>query len=325
MRRIGPVVVLTLVLLAPLAAAQRAGEVHRIGYLGTRTPSDFGLVAFRQGLRDLGWVEGQNLAIDYRFADGRLERLPDLAAELARLKVDVIVAHSTPGATAAKRATKTIPVVMISVGDPVGLGLIANLARPGGNLTGLSYSAFGLEIIGKQLELFKEAIPKIRRVAVLSNRANPIQPLAIREANVAARSLAVQLQVLEVRGPNEFDSAFCGNGPGPRGRASRGAGFHVRLPANTARRPRREDRPTGSLWLERACGGRGPHVLWPDLSDLFRRGATYVDKILKGAKPADLPVEQPTKFELVINLKTAKALGLTIPQSLLVRADEITR
>jgi putative ABC transport system substrate-binding protein len=325
MRRIGPVVVLTLVLLVPLAAAQRAGEVHRIGYLGTRTPSDFGLVAFRQGLRDLGWVEGQNLAIDYRFADGRLERLPDLAAELARLKVDVIVAHSTPGATAAKRATKTIPVVMISVGDPVGLGLIANLARPGGNLTGLSYSAFGLEIIGKQLELFKEAIPKIRRVAVLSNGANPIQPLAIREANVAARSLAVPLQVLEVRGPNEFDSAFAAM-------ARDRAGGLLVVPdsmfvfqrTQLADRAAKAGLPAVYGWREHAEAG-GLMSYGPDLSDLFRRGATYVDKILKGAKPADLPVEQPTKFELVINLKTAKALGLTIPQSLLVRADEIIR
>ena len=310
--------------IAPLATeGQPAGRVPRIAYLGTRTPSDFGLIAFRQGLRELGWVEGQNLVIEYRFADGRLDRLPALAAELARLKADILVVHSTPGASAAKSATEAIPVVMISVGDPVGLGLIASLARPGGNLTGLSYSAFGLEIIGKQLELFKEAIPKIRRVAILSNGANPIQPLAIKEVNVAARSLAVQVQVLEVRGPNEFDNAFSTM-------AKQRVGGLLVVPdsmfvfqrTRLADLAARTGLPAVYGWREHAEAG-GLMSYGPDLSDLFRRGATYVDKILKGAKPADLPVEQPTKFELVINLKTAKALGLTIPQSLLLRADQV--
>ena len=233
------------------------------------------------------------------------------------------MAHSTPGATAAKRATETIPIVMIAVGDPVGIGLIANLARPGGNFTGSSYSAFGLEIIGKQLELFKEAVPKIRRVAVLSNGANPIQPLAIREANVAARSLGVQLQVLDVRGPSEFDRAF---GKMARGRV--GGLLVVPDSMFVFQRTQLGDRaaktglPAVYGWREHAEVG-GLMSYGPDLSDLFRRGATYVDKILKGAKPADLPVEQPTKFELVINLQTAKALGLTIPQSLLLRTDHV--
>ena len=269
------------------------------------------------------WVEGQNLDIEYRFAEGKLDRLPDLAAELTRLKVDVLVVHSTPGASAAKKATEAIPVVMISVGDPVGLGLIANLARPGGNLTGLSYSAFGLEIIGKQLELFREAIPKIRRVAILSNGANPTQPLAVKEVNVAARSLEVQVQFLEVRGPNEFDKAFATM-------AKQRVGGLLVVPDSmfVFQRTRLADLaaktglPAVYGWREHAEAG-GLMSYGPDLSDLFRRGATYVDKILKGAKPGDLPVEQPTKFELVINLKTAKALGLTIPQSVLLRADQV--
>jgi len=256
-------VVLALGLLAaPLAAdAQQAGRVPRIGYLGTRTPSDFGLDAFRQGLREQGWVEGQNIVIEYRFAEGRLDRLPDLAAELVRLKVDIIVAHSTPGATAAKNATNTIPIVMTVVGDPVGLGLIASLARPGGNATGLSFSVVGLEIIGKQLELLKETVPKIRRMAILSNAANPIQPLAIRDVNVAARSLGVQLQLLEVRGPNEFDSAFAAMAKERVGAllvvADSMFVFHrTQLADLAAKEP-----PAGSIWLEGACGGRGPHVL----------------------------------------------------------------
>jgi putative ABC transport system substrate-binding protein len=195
---------------APLAAgAQQAGKVPRIGFLSATSPSDRPplLDAFRQGLRELGWVEGQNIVIDYRYAEGRVDRLPDLAAELVRLKVDLIVSAGTQGVTAAKNATETIPIVMLFVADPVGLGFIASLARPGGNITGLAGSA-GLEIFGKQLGLLKEAVPQVRRVAILSNPGNPAQPIAVRELNIAARSLEVQLQFLEARGPNEFDGAF---------------------------------------------------------------------------------------------------------------------
>ena len=311
-------------LAAPLVAeAQQAGRVPRIGYLGTRTSSDFGLDAFRQGMRELGWVDGQNIFIDHRFAEGRLDRLPDLAAELVRLKVDIIVSHSTPGAVAAKSATETIPIVMIAVGDPVGLGLIASLARPGGNATGLSFSVVGLEMIGKQLELLKETVLKIRRVAILSNAANPTQPLARRDVNVAARSLGVQLQFLEARGPDEFDRAFAAMAKERVGAllvvADTMFVFHRRRLADLTARSRL---PGVYGWREHVEAG-GLMSYGPSLRDLFRRAAVYVDKILKGAKPGDLPVEQPTKFELVINLKTAKALGLTIPPSVLGRADEI--
>ncbi len=315
-------------LAAPLAAeAQQARKVPRIGFLGTRTPSDTSSAfdAFRQGLRELGWVEGQNIVIEYRWAEGRYERLPTLAAELVRLKVDIIVAVTTPGIQAAKNATETIPIVMISgSADPVGLGLIASLARPGGNVTGLSYSV-GREIFGKGLELLKETVPKVRRVAILSNPSNPaspVQPLIIREVYVAARSLGVQL-LLEARGPNGFDGAFAA-----MAKERVGALLVVADSIFILHRTRLADLAAKSRLP--AMYGFREHVeagglmsYGANLADLYRRAATYVDKILKGAKPADLPVEQPTKFELVINLKTAKALGLTIPQSLLGRADEV--
>jgi len=313
-------------LAAPLAAeAQPAGKVPRIGFLGGRTPSDTSplLDAFRQGLHELGWVEGQNIVLDYRFAEGRFDRLPDLAAEVVRLKVDIIVAAGgTPTAAAAKNATGTIPIVMIAVRDPVGTGLIASLARPRGNVTGLSDSA-GLEIVGKQLELLKETVPKIRRVAILSNPANLYHPLAIRELNAAPRSLGMQLQLLEARGPNEFDGAFAAMAKERVGAllvlADGMFNLHRTRLADLAARSRL---PAAYGWREYVEAG-GLMSYGPSLRDLFRRSATYLDKILKGAKPGDLPVEQPTKFELVINLKTAKALGLTIPPSVLRRADEV--
>jgi len=323
---IAVLILLPALLVAPLAAdAPQAGKVPRIGLLGSLPPSNTsrGVDAFQQGLRELGWVEGQNIVIDYRYAEGRLDRLPDLAVELVRLKVDIIVAEATQGVAAAKNATGTIPIVMIAgSADPVGLGFIASLARPGGNVTGLSYSV-GPEIVGKGLELIKEIVPKVRRVAILSNPASPVQPLFIREVNVAARSLGVQVQLLEVRGPNEFDGAFAAMATDRVGALLVVADgmliFHRTRLADLAARGR----------LPAAYGTRA-HVeagglmsYGPSFRDLFRRSAIYVDKILKGAKPGDLPVEQPTKFELVINLKTAKALGLTIPQSLLQRADEV--
>ncbi len=288
-------------LTTPLAAdAQQTGKVARIGYLGPTSPSSSSslLDAFRQGLRELGWVEGQNIVIDYRFAEGRYDRLPDLAAELVRLKVDLIVASPTPAVVAAKNATE------------------------GGNVTGLSYGV-GPEIFSKALELLKETVPKVRRVAILSNPASPIQPLIIREVNVAARSVGVQLQLLEAQGPNEFDGAFAAMAKERVGALLVVADslfiFHRTRLADLAARSRL---PAAYGVREHVEAG-GLMSYGPSLRDLFRRGATYVDKILKGAKPADLPVEQPTQFELVINLKTAKALGLTIPQSLLQRADEI--
>jgi len=313
-------------LAAPLAAeAQQAGRVPRIGFLSLTSPSDRPplLDAFRQGLRELGWVEGQNIVIDYRYAEGRVDRLPDLAAELVRLKVDLIIASAgTQVVTAAKNATETIPIVMIAVRDPVGIGLIASLARPGGNVTGVSGYA-GLEIVAKQLELLKETVPKIRRVAILSNPSNAYHQLAIREVNVAARSLGVQLQLLEARGPNEFDGAFAA-----MAKERVGALLVLSDAIFSSHRTRLADLAARSR-LPAAYGVResveagGLMSYGPSFLDFYRRSAAYVDKILKGAKPADLAVEQPTKFELVINLKTAKALGLTLPPSLLQRADQI--
>ena len=310
---------------APLAArAQQAGKVHRIGYLssGSATTAPHLLEVFREGLRELGWVEGQNIVIDYRFEESRSDRLPNLTAELVRLKVDIIVAGSTPATVATKNASGTIPIVMIGVGDPVGLGLIASLARPGGNVTGLSFSV-GTEIFGKQLELLKETVPNVRRVAILSNPANPVHALALRNVKAAARSLGVQLQLLEARGLNEFDGAFAAMAKGRVGAllvvSDPMFGIHRARLADLAAKTQLPSMHGVRTYVE--AGGLMSYG--PNLLDQWRRAAGYVDKILKGAKPAELPVEQPTKFELVINVKTAKALGLTIPPSLLQRADEV--
>jgi putative ABC transport system substrate-binding protein len=312
-------------LAAPLVAeAQEPGKIPRIGLLGPRSSSDGApfFDAFRQGLRELGWVEGRNITLEYRFAEGRLDRLPDLAADLVRLKVDLILAASTPPALAAKSATRTIPIVMATSADPVGLGLVASLSRPGGNVTGLSFSV-GLETVGKGLELLSETVPQVRRMAVLSNPGNPGNVLALKSVTATARSRGVELQLLEARGPSELERAFAA-----MARERVGAllvvpdsvlGFHrARLQELTAK----ARLPTMYGMREHAeVGGLMSYAV--DLRESFRRAATYVDKILKGAKPGDLPVEQPTKFELVINLKTAKTLGLTIPPSVLARADEV--
>ena len=313
------------VLGVPLAGkAQPLGKVPRIGFLGPRSRSDGApfLDAFKQGLRELGWTEGQNIAIEYRFADGRLDRLPSLAVELVRLKVDVILAASTPPAVAAKNATRTIPIVMATSADPVELGLVASLARPGGNVTGLSFSV-GLQVVGKELELLRETVPQVRHVAVLSNPANPGNVLALESVKSTASALGVQLQFLEARGPNEFEAAFAAMA---RERAEAllvvpdsVLGLHrARLQTLVAR-----SRLPSMFGLREHTEIGGLMSYAVDVRDSFRRAATYVDKILKGARPGDLPVEQPTKFELVINLKTAKALGLTIPPAVLARADEI--
>jgi putative ABC transport system substrate-binding protein len=307
-------------LAAPLAAeGQQAGKVARIGRLELSSAGTD--EAFRQGLRELGYVEGQNVVLEYRFAEGKAERLPDLAAELVSLKVDIIVAGGTPAPLAAKHATSTIPIVMAAAGDPVRTGLVASLAKPGGNVTGLS--TFTPELAAKRLQLLKEVVPGVSRVAALWNATNPFTVFNMRETEVAARTLGVQVQSLEVRGSDDFENAFAA---AIRGRA--GALIVVDDPLTCRHREQladfaaRNGLPT--MYGFRQCAGAGGLISFgASLADLYRRAATFVDKILRGAKRADLPVEQPAKFELVINLKTAKALRLTIPQSLLVRADQV--
>jgi putative tryptophan/tyrosine transport system substrate-binding protein len=304
------------------AAAQQAGKVPRIGFLfyGSPGPSPE-LDAFRQGLRELGYIEGQNVAIEYRFVSGRVGQLPELAAELVRLKVDVIVTPGTPASVAAKQATSTIPIVFAGVADAVGAGLVANLARPGGNLTGLT--GISAELGGKRLELLKEVAPKASRVAVLYNPADRSNVLVLKELQESAPALRLTLEPLGVRGPGEFEGAFVAMRR-KRAHALFGAAGvltteHRKTIVDLAAKNR-----IPAMWGERQfveAGGLMSYAV--NFYDQVRRAAAYVDKILKGAKPGDLPIEQPTKFELVINMKTAKALGLTIPPSLLGRADEI--
>jgi putative ABC transport system substrate-binding protein len=307
------------------ADAQQAGKVYRVGYLGppTRKSVEHVVQEFEQGLSRLGWVLGQNLLIEYRWAEGKYERLPALAAELVQLKVNVIVAPSSAPILAAKKATSSIPIVMIVPGDPVASGFVQSLARPGGNITGTTLFA-GLEIVGKQLQLLKEAVPPVSRVAVLWNPANPGLKPVLREVETAARSLNIELQpVLEARRPEDFDNAFA-----VMRREHAGALFVLGDPMFVVHRARLAELATMSrlptmFILREFVEAGGLMAYAANQRDLFRRAAVFVDKILKGAKPADLPVEQPTKFELVINMKTAKALGLTIPPSVLVRADQV--
>ncbi len=314
------------ILAAPLGAeAQDAGKVARIGRLeqGSRSTPD---EAFRQGLRELGYVEGQNIVIEYRYADEKAERLPDLAAELVNLKVNVIVSGGTLAPLAAKQATSTIPIVLAAAGDPVGTGLVTNLAKPGGNVTGLSN--LSRDLTAKRLQLLKEIVPRLSRVAVLWNAANIVAALHIPEIEAAARTLGLQVQSLEVRGPDDFENALLERRLLAALRGGGAALFLVddplvmryRMPiADFAVRNRL---PATAIYKNFAEAG-GLMTFGASLADLYRRAAIYVDKILKGAKPGDLPIEQPTKFEFVINLKTAKALGLTIPPSLLLRADQV--
>jgi putative ABC transport system substrate-binding protein len=295
----------------------------RIGYLGSSSPSlePHWVEAFRQKLHDLGYIEGQNVAIEYRWAEGQDDRLPDLAADLVRLKVDVIVTTGTPGTLAAKQATKTTPIVMASSGDPVQAGLVASLARPGGNVTG--FSILG-ELEVKRLELLREAVPKLSRVAVLWNPANPAIMPFYQQTQVAARALHVTLQpVVEVRRVADFEKAFStiasARPPALMVLVDRLLLAHrTRIVAFAASR-----RLPGMYGYREYVEAGGLMSYAPSNIDLFRGAAIYVDKILKGTKPADLPVQQPTRFELVVNLKTAKALGLTIPQSVLIRADQV--
>jgi putative ABC transport system substrate-binding protein len=314
-------------LAAPLAAeAQQAAKVARIGYLSPNLASSPHLRdAFLQGLRDLGYVEGRNVVIDYRDAEAKLERVPALAAELVALKVDVIfVGGGTRVTLAAMQATKTIPIVFTSVGDPVESGLVTSLARPGGNATGLSllYS----ELVGKWLEQLKQAIPGVSRVAVLWQPGafgERTEKDTLKRAEVAARELGVRLQLVEARGPENFDRAFSEM---TRARADALTVLSSNMFVSERRRLvdlAAKNRLPAMYNVREYVDAGGLMSYGPNLADLYRRAATYVDKILKGVNPADLPVEQPTKVELVINLKTAKALGLTIPQSVLGRADEV--
>jgi putative tryptophan/tyrosine transport system substrate-binding protein len=311
-------------LATPLAAeAQQAGKMYRIGMLETTSVAlnAANLEAFRQGLRELGYVERQDYAIEYRSADSRPDRFPDLAAELVRLKVDLIVTRGTTGALAAKNVTRTIPIVMATSGDPVAAGLVASLARPGGNVTGLS--SINAELVGKRLGLLKEAIPRIARIAVVLNLSNPTLVTQRKQMDVAARSLGFQTQFLDVRKPEDLGRAF------DTAVKQRADAVHVGLDflaqSNLGRivdLAAKHRLPTIYSTRDFVDAG-GLMAYGVSRLEVYRHAATYVDKILKGAKPADLPVEQPTKFELVINLKTAKALGLTIPPSLLQRADEV--
>jgi len=315
-------------LAAPIAAvAQSPARVHRIGLLGGSGPTSpeashlWG--AFLQGLRDLGYVDGQNVVIEGRWYGDRTDLVPVLASELVRLPVDVIVAGTAPAPEAAKRATSMIPIVMLSHPDPVGSGLVASLARPGGNVTGLS--SLSPELRGKQIQLLKEALPSLSRVAILSNPSIPSHAMDVKETEVAARALKMRLQVLEVRAPNELAGAFSTA-------IKERAGALVVLSGTIffAHRTRIVELATQSRlpamysWRENAEAG-GFMVYGPSLRDNWRRAAWYVDRILKGAKPGDLPVEQPTKLELVVNLKAASALGVTFPPTVLARADEIIR
>lgn len=308
-----------------VASAQRAGKVARIGMLlpntleiAARNPR---IAAFLKGLRDLGWTEGQNLVIEWRFAEGQLGRLAELAADLARIRVDVIVTAAAPSALAAQGATRSIPIVVLDPGDPVGLGLVASLARPGGNITGVS--SIAPELAAKRLALLKEAVPTMARVAVLANAAIPPAEIAMQELEATAKVLGVQIQLVLIKGVKGIEQAF---GDIVRQHADGIVVFPDPLTfsnevaitgfALTSRIPALY----GAMEFVHAGGLMS---YGPSYQEMFRRGANYVDQILKGAKPGDLPIEQPTRFEFVINLKTAGVLGLTIPQSILLRVDRV--
>jgi putative ABC transport system substrate-binding protein len=328
-RKAGVLSILVLLAVAVIATAQQPTKIPRIGYLGGISPSSnpARIEAFRQGLRELGYIEGKNIVIEWRHHEGKLDRLPALAAELARLKVDIIITVGPPAARAAKEATITIPIVMVQVGDPVGSGFVASLARPGGNITGLS--SLAPELSGKRLELLKEIIPKLSRVAVFGTSISPDNAQSLREVELAARELKVQLQYLDIRDardPKDIETAFRA--------ASKGRAEAVLMMVAGA-----VDTAHQTRILELAITNRLPVIYrgrpfveagglmayGVSVEDLDRRAATYVDKILKGAKPADLPVEQPKKFEFIINLKAAKQIGLTIPPNVLARADKVIK
>jgi putative ABC transport system substrate-binding protein len=307
------------------AWAQQATKIPRIGYLTAQSPLSVAarVEAFRQGLRELGYVEGKNIIIEWRYAEGKLDRSPGLAAELIGLKVDVIVSGGPQTSRVAKKATATIPIVMGFDNDPVGNGFVSSLARPGGNITGLS--SLAPEISGKQLELLKEIVPKLSRVAVFENSNEPANPQSVKEIELAAGVFGVQLQHVDVIGPKDIETAFR---LATKGRAE--AILSLNSPVLNSQRKEVADLAVKSRLP--AIYGNGEHVeagglmyYGANTPELFRRAATYVDKILKGAKPRDLPVEQPKKFELIINLKAAKQIGLTIPPNVLARADRVIK
>jgi putative ABC transport system substrate-binding protein len=306
------------------AEAQPPTKIPRIGYLNTTSPSAIAarIEAFRRGLRELGHEEGKNIVIEYRHAEGKPDRLPTLAAELVRLKVDVIVTTGPTVTRAAKEATSAIPIVMSFDTDPVGNGFVASLARPGGNITGMS--SLAPEISGKQLELLKEIVPKLSRVAVLRTSTNPGNAQALREMERAAGAFGVKLQFLDVLNPKDIETAFRAASK-DRADAVLVLASAVCCSPNTNCRPRGKEPAPGDIRPARICGSRGLTSYSASITDLYRRAATYVDKILKGAKPADLPVEQPKKFDFIINLKAAKQIGLTIPPNVLARADRVIR
>ena len=316
MNRRAFIVTAAAILGAPLAtAAQPTGKVVRVGALVT-SPE-----LLRQGLREAGYVEGQNLAIEWRDPAGQTERLDDLAAELVRLKVDVIVASNPASTLAAKRSTASIPIVMVNTPDPVQMGLVTSLGRPGGNITGTT--TLSADLSTKQIEILKEAVPRAVRIAVLSVSSSPWHPLAVKGAEAAARSLALQLQVVQVRRPEDLDNAFA-----TMARDRAGAVLALSDPMTFFNRARLADlaakhRLPAMHGVRGYVDAGGLMSYWAHQEDLYRRVGSYVDRILKGARPGDLPIEQPSRFELVINLKTAKALGLTIAPSLLRRADEL--
>jgi len=305
------------------AEAEQTAKIPRIGFLSQGATPAPSLEAFRQGLRDHGHVEGKNILIEYRDAEGKPDRLPNLASDLVRLKVDCIVVVGGEATLAAKNATTLIPIIMVTASDPVGTGLVASLARPGGNITGTSF--FGPESSGKRLELLKEVVPGLSRVAAIGYNANPAYKLQLREVEDAAQALKLQLQVVEVREPNDFDGAF---GAAKKGRAgavniltSAFLGAHRKKLVDSAEKSRLPVIYQSASFTE--VGGLMSYG--PNIADNYRGAATYVDKILKGAKPTDLPVEQPKKFEFIINLKAAKQIGLTIPPNVLARADKVIK
>jgi putative tryptophan/tyrosine transport system substrate-binding protein len=305
----------------PTARAQQPGKVPTIGFLGANPSIESNRVAaFVQRLRELAWIDGRNLAIEYRWAEGRNERYAENAAELVRLKVDVIVTFGTPAAVAAKQATAVVPIVLALAGDPVGAGLVASLARPGGNVTGLSTQT--AETASKRLELLREIVPGLGRLAIMCNVGNPVSVLELGEVQAAARALGLEVTTSELRRAEDISPVF----DALKGRAD---ALYVcveplvnthRIRVNTLALAARL--PTIYLFREYVEAG-GLMSYGPNVPDLLRRAANYVDKILRGAKPGDIPVEQPTKFDLILNLTTAKALGLTIPESFLLRADEV--